>query len=173
MKSRKICFFQKEFNPFLHFFVHLNLQTKLAELERLSNYRKSKLTDNSAFLQFNWKTDVVESWISKFIYCKYVRYLAYVCYSIIVFFVQFTVWATVLYWGWKRYKNIHVLQKWWRFQWFKLEKNSTKTLRFELFWIVKKCFLSYDNKSGCQSSNNSSVLWYIVRTLTMFCHIRN
>lgn len=29
----------------------------------MASYRKSKLNDNSAFLQFNWKADVVESWI--------------------------------------------------------------------------------------------------------------
>ena len=33
----------------------------------MASYRKSKLNDNSAFLQFNWKADVVESWIGK---CK-------------------------------------------------------------------------------------------------------
>ena len=31
----------------------------------MASYRKSKLNDNSAFLQFNWKADVVESWIGK------------------------------------------------------------------------------------------------------------
>ena len=29
----------------------------------MASYRKAKLNDNSAFLQFNWKADVVESWI--------------------------------------------------------------------------------------------------------------
>ena len=38
---------------------------KLQELERMASYGKSKLNDNSAFLQFNWKADVVESWIGK------------------------------------------------------------------------------------------------------------
>ena len=32
----------------------------------MASYRKSKLNDNSAFLQFNWKADVVESWIGKY-----------------------------------------------------------------------------------------------------------
>ena len=32
----------------------------------MASYRKSKLNDNSAFLQFNWKADVVESWIGMF-----------------------------------------------------------------------------------------------------------
>ena len=41
------------------------VQSKLQELERMASYRKSKLNDNSAFLQFNWKADVVESWIGK------------------------------------------------------------------------------------------------------------
>lgn len=40
-----------------------SIKSKLAELERMASYRKSKLNDNSAFLQFNWKADVVESWI--------------------------------------------------------------------------------------------------------------
>lgn len=40
-------------------------QNKLTELERMASYRKTKLNDNSAFLQFNWKADVVESWIGK------------------------------------------------------------------------------------------------------------
>ena len=33
----------------------------------MASYRKSKLNDNSAFLQFNWKADVVESWIGRHI----------------------------------------------------------------------------------------------------------
>lgn len=40
-----------------------SIKSKLTELERMASYRKSKLNDNSAFLQFNWKADVVESWI--------------------------------------------------------------------------------------------------------------
>ncbi|CAH3114647.1 unnamed protein product [Porites lobata] len=40
-----------------------SIKSKLQELERMASYRKSKLNDNSAFLQFNWKADVVESWI--------------------------------------------------------------------------------------------------------------
>lgn len=32
----------------------------------MASYRKSKLNDNSAFLQFNWKADVVESWIGMY-----------------------------------------------------------------------------------------------------------
>jgi spectrin alpha len=39
------------------------LQDKLGQLKQLGNKRKARLTDNSAFLQFIWKTDVVESWI--------------------------------------------------------------------------------------------------------------
>ena len=31
----------------------------------MASYRKVKLNDNSAFLQFNWKADVVESWIGR------------------------------------------------------------------------------------------------------------
>ncbi|TPP57241.1 Spectrin alpha chain non-erythrocytic [Fasciola gigantica] len=40
------------------------LREKLDTLKRAAQRRKSNLTDNSAFLQFMWKTDVVESWIA-------------------------------------------------------------------------------------------------------------
>lgn len=40
------------------------LQTKLENLSALANRRKAKLKDNSAYLQFMWKADVVESWIA-------------------------------------------------------------------------------------------------------------
>lgn len=40
-----------------------SLRGKVAELERAAAQRKAKLDENSAFLQFNWKADVVESWI--------------------------------------------------------------------------------------------------------------
>ena len=33
-------------------------------LGELANVRKSNLLDNSAYLQFMWKADVVESWIA-------------------------------------------------------------------------------------------------------------
>lgn len=39
------------------------LRAKVSELERAAAQRKAKLDENSAFLQFNWKADVVESWI--------------------------------------------------------------------------------------------------------------
>lgn len=39
------------------------LSEKLASLQRAADQRKARLIDNSAFLQFIWKTDVVESWI--------------------------------------------------------------------------------------------------------------
>lgn len=39
------------------------LRGKVGELERAAAQRKAKLDENSAFLQFNWKADVVESWI--------------------------------------------------------------------------------------------------------------
>lgn len=39
------------------------LKEKLEQLGTQAEERKSKLVDNSAFLQFMWKTDVVESWI--------------------------------------------------------------------------------------------------------------
>ncbi|XP_057674298.1 spectrin alpha chain, non-erythrocytic 1 isoform X4 [Corythoichthys intestinalis] len=41
------------------------LQGKVAELDRAAAQRKAKLDENSAFLQFNWKADVVESWIGE------------------------------------------------------------------------------------------------------------
>jgi spectrin alpha len=41
----------------------LLLREKLDSLQRAADQRKAKLIDNSAFLQFIWKTDVVESWI--------------------------------------------------------------------------------------------------------------
>lgn len=42
-----------------------DLRGKVTELERAAAQRKSKLDENSAFLQFNWKADVVESWIGE------------------------------------------------------------------------------------------------------------
>jgi len=39
------------------------LREKLNSLQLAADQRKAKLVDNSAFLQFIWKTDVVESWI--------------------------------------------------------------------------------------------------------------
>ncbi|KAH9498945.1 hypothetical protein Btru_003975 [Bulinus truncatus] len=40
------------------------LQEKLRDLEHGAAKRKASLNDNSAFLQFMWKTDVVDSWIA-------------------------------------------------------------------------------------------------------------
>ncbi|GAB6021923.1 hypothetical protein CHUAL_006086 [Chamberlinius hualienensis] len=40
------------------------LQTRLEALEGTARSRKGKLLDNSAYLQFMWKADVVESWIA-------------------------------------------------------------------------------------------------------------
>ena len=40
------------------------LQSKLENLSQLARRRKEKLQDNSAYLQFMWKADVVESWIA-------------------------------------------------------------------------------------------------------------
>ncbi|CAB3388976.1 Hypothetical predicted protein, partial [Cloeon dipterum] len=40
------------------------LQSKLENLAGLAARRKAKLMDNSAYLQFMWKADVVESWIA-------------------------------------------------------------------------------------------------------------
>ena len=41
------------------------LNGKVSDLEKAAAQRKAKLDENSAFLQFNWKADVVESWIGK------------------------------------------------------------------------------------------------------------
>ncbi|XP_037079829.1 spectrin alpha chain-like [Pollicipes pollicipes] len=40
------------------------LESKLENLSQLARRRKEKLQDNSAYLQFMWKADVVESWIA-------------------------------------------------------------------------------------------------------------
>eukprot|EP00117_Sycon_ciliatum_P010415 scpid4432/ scgid12327/ Spectrin alpha chain, brain; Alpha-II spectrin; Fodrin alpha chain; Spectrin, non-erythroid alpha chain len=40
-----------------------SLQSKLEGLVKAAAERKKKINDNNAFLQFNWKADVVESWI--------------------------------------------------------------------------------------------------------------
>ncbi|CAG0897835.1 unnamed protein product [Cyprideis torosa] len=40
-----------------------NLKEKLDRLENLAAARKGRLMDNAAYLQFMWKSDVVESWI--------------------------------------------------------------------------------------------------------------
>lgn len=49
------------------------LRGKVSDLEKAAAQRKAKLDENSAFLQFNWKADVVESWIGMF--CAEVQYL--------------------------------------------------------------------------------------------------
>lgn len=40
----------------------------MSDLEKAAAQRKAKLDENSAFLQFNWKADVVESWIGIVLY---------------------------------------------------------------------------------------------------------
>ena len=40
------------------------LNEKMEQLHKEADVRKGTLIDNSAFLQFIWKTDVVESWIA-------------------------------------------------------------------------------------------------------------
>ena len=42
-----------------------NLQQKLASLEAATAKRRNKLNSSSEYLQFNWKADLVDSWISK------------------------------------------------------------------------------------------------------------
>ncbi|KAJ8038539.1 Spectrin alpha chain, non-erythrocytic 1 [Holothuria leucospilota] len=41
------------------------MNNKLEELRKAAERRKAKLDENSAFLQFIWKADVVESWIAE------------------------------------------------------------------------------------------------------------
>ena len=45
-------------------FCNVCAQNKLDHLAALAARRKAKLMDNSAYLQFMWKADVVESWIA-------------------------------------------------------------------------------------------------------------
>ena len=51
------------------------LRGKVSELERAAAQRKAKLDENSAFLQFNWKADVVESWIGRTPYYRHTTML--------------------------------------------------------------------------------------------------
>ena len=39
------------------------LRNKIFNLGEFANVRKTNLLDNSAYLQFMWKADVVETWI--------------------------------------------------------------------------------------------------------------
>ncbi|CAI5455840.1 unnamed protein product [Caenorhabditis angaria] len=41
------------------------LRTRLQDIEKMAERRLAKLRDNSAYLQFMWKCDVVESWIAE------------------------------------------------------------------------------------------------------------
>ena len=43
----------------------MNIQQKLASLEAATAKRRNKLNSSSEYLQFNWKADLVDSWISK------------------------------------------------------------------------------------------------------------
>ena len=43
------------------------LQQKLSDLEEAARRRKTRLNNSSEYLQFIWKADLVESWISKFV----------------------------------------------------------------------------------------------------------
>ena len=46
-----------------------SLERKLEELAQAAEYRRTGLADNSAFLQFMWKTDVVDSWTGEWAVC--------------------------------------------------------------------------------------------------------
>lgn len=53
---------------------YLSLQKRLSTLKTAAHTRKLRLNDSAAFLQFNWKADVIESWISEPIglcFCNY------------------------------------------------------------------------------------------------------
>ena len=41
------------------------LQKKLLDLQAVTAKRKSRLNASSEYLQFNWKADLVDSWISE------------------------------------------------------------------------------------------------------------
>lgn len=43
------------------------LKNRIRDIEELAARRLQKLRDNSAYLQFMWKCDVVESWIGSFL----------------------------------------------------------------------------------------------------------
>lgn len=47
-----------------------SLRGKVSDLEKAAAQRKAKLDENSAFLQFNWKADVVKSWIGTCQLCQ-------------------------------------------------------------------------------------------------------
>lgn len=51
------------------------LKAKLNSLQSAADDRKTSLVDNFAFLQFIWKTDVVESWIGQYSCCFQFHYL--------------------------------------------------------------------------------------------------
>jgi hypothetical protein len=52
------------FLQFSKVIVDVMFQAKLEHLAGLAARRKARLMDNSAYLQFMWKADVVESWIA-------------------------------------------------------------------------------------------------------------
>lgn len=53
------------------------LNTRLDEIAELARRRLQRLQDNSAYLQFMWKCDVVESWIGKYFYFPFSVYFLY------------------------------------------------------------------------------------------------
>lgn len=64
------------------------LHDRLNALDTSATRRKSKLKDNSAYLQFMWKADVVESWIGTF--CSCLIYLEKIIFMFSVFFRFFS-----------------------------------------------------------------------------------
>ena len=42
-------------------------QAKVSELQTASGRRRARLNGSSQYLQFTWKADLVESWISKWV----------------------------------------------------------------------------------------------------------
>ena len=55
----------KTHNNFIKLSCFPGLQAKVAELCQASDRRRARLRDSSQYLQFTWKADLVESWISE------------------------------------------------------------------------------------------------------------
>ena len=53
------------------------LKEKLEMLGTQAEQRRAKLTDHSAFLQFMWKCDVVDSWIGELLHSALLSYLSF------------------------------------------------------------------------------------------------
>lgn len=65
------------------------LHDRLNALDTSATRRKSKLKDNSAYLQFMWKADVVESWIGRFLLFFLKTYLGKIIFIMFSVFLRF------------------------------------------------------------------------------------